>query len=83
MSSVIFSGKIYAENYMVNENLYVIFPNGIADGNTAHVLGTWTKDGSGNKKGLRVVVSGEKLEVRLQNERGESASDSSTLYKLN
>ena len=109
MSSVVFSGKMSAEYYMNNENLYVSFPQGLADGRIGHVLGTWTKDASGNEKAqltltnytvksvtdteylivkeggyyrLKVVVSGENLVVRLQNERGESASDESTLSKL-
>ena len=110
MSSVVFSGKMSAEYYMNNENLYVSFPQGLADGRIGHVLGTWTKDASGNKNAelamvnytcesvtgdteylivkeggyyrLKVVVSGENLVVRLQNERGESASDESTLSKL-
>jgi hypothetical protein len=41
---------------MEDENLYVSFPKGIANGNPAHVLGTWTKDGSGNKKSQLTLV---------------------------
>ena len=41
-SSVVFSGKLDDNNYMHDENLYVCFPQGIANGNVAYVLGTWT-----------------------------------------
>jgi len=110
MSTVIYSGKMSAKYYMDKENLYVSFPKGITDGNTAHVVGTWTKDASGNKKAplamanytckyimeseylivregryyrLKVVVlSSEKLKVRLQNDRGESESDESIVSLL-
>ena len=99
-----------ADYYMDDENLYVVFYEGLVDGSAADVLGTWTKDASGNKNAelamvnytcesvtgdteylivkeggyyrLKVVVSGENLVVRLQNESGESASDESTLSKL-
>jgi hypothetical protein len=55
-SPIVFSGKMSAVNYMEDENLYVSFPKGIANGNPAHVLGTWTKDGSGNKKSQLTLV---------------------------
>lgn len=42
-SSVVFSGKMTNDKYMADENLYVCFPEGIANGNIAYVLGTWTK----------------------------------------
>ena len=41
-SSVVFSGKMNDNNHMHDENLYVCFPQGIANGNVAYVLGTWT-----------------------------------------
>ena len=41
-SSVVFSGKLDDNNHMHDENLYVCFPQGIAHGNVAYVLGTWT-----------------------------------------
>ncbi|KAH9029712.1 hypothetical protein EDB84DRAFT_223947 [Lactarius hengduanensis] len=47
MSLIVYQGKMTAGTYMVNENLYLVFPSGIKDGNIAYVLGTWTKDASG------------------------------------
>ncbi|KAH9029718.1 hypothetical protein EDB84DRAFT_1579090 [Lactarius hengduanensis] len=47
MSLIVYQGKMTAGTYMVNENLYLVFPSGIKDGNVAYVLGTWTKDASG------------------------------------
>ena|ERR1700761_865523 len=41
-SSIVFSGKMTDDKNMIDENLYVCFPQGIADGNIAYVLGTWT-----------------------------------------
>ena len=41
-SSVVFSGKMNVINNMRDENLYVCFPQSIANGNVAYVLGTWT-----------------------------------------
>lgn len=41
-SSIVFSGKMTDDGCMVDENLYVCFPQGIADRNIAYVLGTWT-----------------------------------------
>ena len=41
-SSVVFSGKMNDINNMHHENLYVCFPQSIAHGNVAYVLGTWT-----------------------------------------
>ena len=32
-----------AKYFMHDENLYVVFPEGLADGRPAHVLGTWTE----------------------------------------
>jgi hypothetical protein len=94
MSPVVYGGKMSAQYCMENENLYVSFFQGLGDGHTAHVLGTWTQDAGGNKKAqlamanytcksvtdteysivkeggyyrLKIVVSGDKLEVVLQN----------------
>ena len=41
-SSVVFSGKMNSSDHMHDENVYVCFPQGIANGNVAYVLGTWT-----------------------------------------
>ncbi|KAH9007778.1 hypothetical protein EDB83DRAFT_2532493 [Lactarius deliciosus] len=46
-SLIVYQGKMTAGTYMVDENLYVVFPSGIKDGALAYVLGTWTKDASG------------------------------------
>jgi hypothetical protein len=41
-SSVVFSGKMNDNKNMHDENLYVCFPQSIANGNIAYVLGTLT-----------------------------------------
>ncbi|KAH8989373.1 hypothetical protein EDB86DRAFT_3081109 [Lactarius hatsudake] len=46
-SLIVYQGKMTAGTYMVDENLYIVFPSGIKDGALAYVLGTWTKDASG------------------------------------
>ncbi|KAI9430912.1 hypothetical protein H4582DRAFT_2063265 [Lactarius indigo] len=55
-SPVVFSGRMSADKYMDGENLFVSFPLGIANGNIAHVLGTWTQDSFGNKKAPITMV---------------------------
>ncbi|KAI9429817.1 hypothetical protein H4582DRAFT_2064667 [Lactarius indigo] len=57
LSPVIYYGKLSADYYMDNENLYVSFPTGIANGNTAHVLGTWTEAANGTKKAPLTLVN--------------------------
>ncbi|KAH9052224.1 hypothetical protein EDB87DRAFT_1581886 [Lactarius vividus] len=84
-SLIVYQGKMTAGTYMENENLYVVFPSGIADGALAYVLGTWTKDASGTKNSpltmngeyyhLKVdVISGDQITVLLLNERDEPSS---------
>ncbi|KAH9052221.1 hypothetical protein EDB87DRAFT_1835985 [Lactarius vividus] len=55
-SLIVYQGKMTAGTYMENENLYVVFPSGIADGALAYVLGTWTKDASGTKNSPLTMV---------------------------
>ncbi|KAH9059284.1 hypothetical protein EDB87DRAFT_1577629 [Lactarius vividus] len=55
-SPIVFGGKMSAVNFMDDENLFVTFPLGMANGNIAHVLGTWTQDASGKKKAPLAMV---------------------------
>ena len=45
------------EHYMAAENLYVVFPEGLAAGRTAHVLGTWTETANGERKEKLALIN--------------------------
>jgi hypothetical protein len=57
MTSVIYGGKMSVDFQMNEENLFVVFPEGLADGRTAHVLGTWTEDIDGEKKKRLALIN--------------------------
>ena len=46
-----------AEPNMRDENLYVVFPEGLAAGRTAHVLGTWTEDRGGVQRAKLALIN--------------------------
>ena len=57
MAFVVYGGEMTNEPYMSNEYLYLVCPEGLVDGRTAHVFGTWTETFHDNKKEKLALIN--------------------------